>query len=71
MLLQKAMEKFVLVYEPSMISDVLQVLREVLSEHEWNFENAFGSLLIFSSESGEGQIFVDYGSKFHPMQYCF
>ncbi|KAB5567498.1 hypothetical protein PHYPO_G00233460 [Pangasianodon hypophthalmus] len=27
------------------------VLREVLREHEWDFENALGSLLLFSSES--------------------
>lgn len=60
MLLQKAVEKSVLERELRMMSGVLQVLREVLSEHEWDFENAMGSLLMFSSESGEVQIFLDY-----------
>lgn len=49
-----------LVHELCMMSGVLQVLREVLREHEWDFENALGSLLMFSSESGEVKIFLDY-----------
>lgn len=32
---------------------LLQVLRDVLIEHDWDFDNALGSLLLFSSESGE------------------
>lgn len=35
------------------MSGVLQVLRDILREHEWDFENALGSLLLFSSESGK------------------
>lgn len=41
-----------------MTSSVLQVLKEVLSEHEWDFENAMGSLHMFSSESGEVQLLL-------------
>lgn len=62
MLLLKAVEKSVLVHELCMMSGVLQGLREVLKDHEWDFENALGSLLMFSSDSGETQIFLDYVS---------
>lgn len=37
-----------------------QVLRDVLREHEWDFKNALGSLLMFSSESGKIEIFLDH-----------
>lgn len=40
-------------HELCMMSGVLQGLREVLRDHEWDFENALGSLLTFSSDSGE------------------
>lgn len=43
-----------------MKSGVFQILRDVLSEHEWDYENALGSLLMFSSESGKVQIILDY-----------
>ncbi|XP_017324361.1 SWI/SNF-related matrix-associated actin-dependent regulator of chromatin subfamily A containing DEAD/H box 1A isoform X2 [Ictalurus punctatus] len=39
------------------------VLREVLREHEWDFENALGSLLMFSSESDSNPKEIEKMSK--------